>query len=210
MKHVEDGRRLYHSTLCRCCQHGGSGVQSAVVTSETSHTHGSNKFTDESELLLSQLRDDIPLDIASVTSSETATIDALKGLYTAQYSPQRHTTERFWEEILLLSSIVGSIYRRRWSRHHLLLHCSARNLKLLCSIWLTRERIRRSENLCITLSIVITRSSNYLKILWFSFYFHYVFITRPRSFINATRDIDMTVPSVCLSVCGTLLLHQND
>ena len=43
-----------------------------------------------------------------------------------------------------LVQAAGTIYRRRWSRHHLPLHCSARNWKLLCSIWLTRERIRRN------------------------------------------------------------------
>jgi len=94
MYHVESGRKLYHTSLCNCCQHGVSTTQSAddpqpAAADDTELAPAANsrlderctdmKLTTESRPL-PQHQDNIPLDVSNNAGTETASVDVLKGL----------------------------------------------------------------------------------------------------------------------------------
>jgi len=97
MQHAEPGRRHYHSTLCRCCQHGGRSTATHAVDGLASSEAGLPAASDDRlhsgqhgvppQLATESLRSlpqqqlyDIPLDCGDDgEGSETASVDILKG-----------------------------------------------------------------------------------------------------------------------------------
>lgn len=88
MEHVEAGRRLYHTTLCHCCQHGCSPADSSLsatasdagLATSPGRLHvqlGDRRSLTESEPLPQQ-QEDIPLDVGDDARLDAASIDALK------------------------------------------------------------------------------------------------------------------------------------
>ena len=93
MRHVEAGRRLYHSTLCRCCQHRAPAddvrspsetTRDAGLAPSPSRPHvrlSDRQFSGENgDPSLPEQQQDIPLDTGDDASLGTSSIDTLKGM----------------------------------------------------------------------------------------------------------------------------------
>jgi len=86
MQHVDVGRTLYHTTLCRCCHHerpASSSPPASVTSLAAPGKQLQIRTESQSPPPPSQcqfgITDDIPLDISKDSGPETAVIDALKG-----------------------------------------------------------------------------------------------------------------------------------
>lgn len=107
MQHLEAGGRMYHSTLCNCCQHNAPATQSVDTDQSNSRLHGhctNPQFTADSRPLPEQRQaNNIPLDISNDASVDTASVDVFKGLSTD------YCYRTVWYALLALSNLFHAL-----------------------------------------------------------------------------------------------------